>query len=312
MEEYNEIDLKDFRDFENLEFYAKQIVEGFITGLHKSPFHGFSVEFLEHRIYNPGESTKNIDWKLYGRTDRLYTKRYEEETNLRCHFLLDTSGSMFYPEERASSVEEPNKILFSGIAILALMNLLRGQRDAVGLSTFGNFNLQTETRSTYRHHRAINTELLKVLKSYNRSQKAKVSLVDHLHLIAQNLNKRSLIIVFSDFFEMINKPEAFFDALQHLKYNKHEIVLFWTTDKSTELDFNFDARPYRFVDIESGESLKLNPSDLKLDYQKQSVAFQKELEMRCMQYKIDLLQVDVSEGYNRVLQSYLIKRQKMR
>ncbi|MDZ7847020.1 MAG: DUF58 domain-containing protein [Owenweeksia sp.] len=171
MADQEKIDLQQFREFENLEFFARQVVEGFITGMHKSPFHGFSVEFSEHRIYNPGESTKNIDWKLYGRTDRLYTKRYEEETNLRCRIVMDTSGSMFYPKERMLEVENPNKILFSIISSLALMNLFKKQRDAVGLSLFGNYQVQTEARSTFQHHKAINTEFWKVLnQEMNRVQ----------------------------------------------------------------------------------------------------------------------------------------------
>lgn len=312
MADFKEIDLQHFRDFEGLEFFARQVVEGFITGLHKSPFHGFSVEFAEHRIYNPGESTRNIDWKLYGRTDRLYTKRYEEETNLRCHILLDASGSMFYPDHNLGDVESPNKILFSSIATLALMNLFRKQRDAVGLSMFGAYDTHTETRSTYRHHRAINTELFKMLSGYERQQEEQVSMVEQLHLVAQKVHKRSLIVIFSDLFEMINKRDELFDALQHLKYNKHELIIFWTTDKRTELDFSFEARPYKFVDLETGQSLKLNPTKVAEKYREQSKAFKEELSTKCLQYKIDLVETDVSEGYHQVLQSYLIKRQRMR
>lgn len=306
------LDLQHYRDFENLEFFARQVVEGFITGLHKSPFHGFSVEFSEHRIYNPGESTKNIDWKLYGRTDRLYTKRYEEETNLRCRIIIDSSGSMFYPENRIGDVGNPNKFLFSSIASLALINLLKRQRDAVGLSMFGDIEVHTEARSTYQHHKMISTEMYKALAGYKRNDSAKQGMAKMLHQVAQKVHKRSLIILFSDLFEMMNDEEAIFDALQHLKYNKHELVLFWTTDKRTEVDFDFGEKPYRFVDMESGETLKLNPSEVKQKYLEEMEAFKEHLQLKCLQYQIDMVEVDVSQGYHAVLQAYLLKRKRMR
>lgn len=306
------LDLQHYRDFENLEFFARQVVEGFITGLHKSPFHGFSVEFSEHRIYNPGESTRNIDWKLYGRTDRLYTKRYEEETNLRCRIIIDGSGSMFYPENRMGDVENPNKFLFSSIASLALINLLKRQRDAVGLSMFGDVEVHTEARSTYQHHKMITTEMYKALNGYNRGSGAKLGMAKTLHQVAQKVHKRSLIILFSDLFEMMEDEETIFDALQHLKYNKHELVLFWTTDKRTEVDFDFGEKPYRFVDMESGDVLKLNPSEVKQKYLEEMKSFKERLELKCLQYQIDMVEVDVAKGYHAVLQAYLLKRKRMR
>ena len=305
------LDLQHYRDFETLEFFARQVVEGFITGLHKSPFHGFSVEFSEHRIYNPGESTKNIDWKLYGRTDRLYTKRYEEETNLRCRLILDASPSMFYPEDRMGNVEKPNKFLFSSIASLALINLLKKQRDAVGLSLFGNHELHTEAKSTFQHHKMISTEMYKVLAGYDRKQEQAQGLVQSLHHVAQKVHKRSLIILFSDLFDMMEEEEAILDALQHLKYNKHELVIFWTTDENTELNFDFGDKPYRFIDMESGDVLKLNPGDVRSEYLKEMKEFKDRLKLKCLQYKIDLVEVDVSKGYHAVLQAYLLKRKRM-
>ncbi len=308
----NTLDIQNFRDFESLELFARQVVEGFITGMHKSPFHGFSVEFSEHRIYNPGESTKNIDWKLYGRTDRLYTKRYEEETNLRARLVIDTSGSMFYPEGRMMDVQNPNKLLFSTVASLALMNLLKKQRDAVGLSLFGNHDTHTAARSTFQHHKLINTELFKVLSEYQRQAETKKPLAKALHEIAQKIHKRSLVILFSDLFEMQENEAEIFDALQHLKYNKHELVLFWTTDQSTEVDFGFSERPHRFVDMETGKVLKLNPNEIRDDYQREMEDFKKRLRVKCLQYKIDLVEADVARGYHPVLQGYLLKRKRMK
>lgn len=306
------LDLQHYRDFENIEFFARQVVEGFITGLHKSPFHGFSVEFSEHRIYNPGESTRNIDWKLYGRTDRLYTKRYEEETNLRCRLILDASGSMFYPEKGLNDVEHPNKFLFSSVAALALINLLKRQRDAVGLSMFGQAEVHTEARSTYQHHKLITTELFRALSAYQRNTTSQSDMVKTLHEVARKIHRRSLVILFTDLFDMMDREEELFDALKHLKYNKHELILFWTTDKATEIDFNFSEKPYRFVDMESGESLKLNPGEIRQEYLSQMQQFSERLRIKCLQYKIDLVEVDVEKGYHTVLQSYLLKRKKMR
>lgn len=308
----NEIDQQHFRDFESLEFFARQVVEGFITGMHQSPFHGFSVEFSEHRIYNPGESTRNIDWKLYGRTDRLYVKRYEEETNLRCRLVLDTSGSMYYPTGRQWNVEEPNKILFSVIASLALMNLFKKQRDAVGLSLFGQREVHTDARSTFRHHRAINTEFIGALEHKSRPLGAdEKSMAESLHYIARQIHQRSLVILFSDLFEMLEQEEALFDALQHLKFQKHEMIIFWTTDRQTELDFSFADKPYRFEDLETGARVKLNPSRVREAYHQKMSAFAERLRLKCLQYRIELVEADVSEGYNRILQNYLLKRKRM-
>lgn len=307
------LDLQHYRAFESLEFFARQVVEGFITGMHKSPFHGFSVEFSEHRSYNPGDSIRNIDWKLYGRTDRLYVKRYEEETNLRCRIIIDTSGSMFYPEESLWDVEHPNKFLFSCISSLSLMNLFKKQRDAVGLSFFGTRELHTEAKSTFQHHKIINTEFYKILNGYKRAEEVRTTMAESLHLIAQKIHKRSLIILFSDLFEMEDpqNEEEIFNAIQHLKYNKHEVIIFWTTDHKTELDFDFAERPYRFVDMESGQTVKLNPTEVKNRYVKGMEEFRKHLATKCNQYHIDLVEADVSKGYYPVLQAYLLKRKRM-
>ena len=142
--------------YKSLDFFARQVVEGFITGLHKSPFHGFSVEFAEHRLYNSGESTKNIDWKLYGRTDKLFVKRFEEETNLRCQVLIDQSSSMYFPIERHGQFQSPNKLTFSVYASALIMELLMRQRDAFGLTLFSDkIDLQTEVRSNVMHQRYV-------------------------------------------------------------------------------------------------------------------------------------------------------------
>ena len=289
----------------NLELLAKQVVEGFITGLHKSPFHGFSVEFAEHRIYNSGESVKNIDWKLFARSDKLFTKRYEEETNLRCQILVDISSSMFYPEKGW------NKIKFAALAAASIMNLLRKQRDAVGLTFFSDtIDFSSDMKSADSHRRMLISELEKQL--VNPTLKKSSNIIPVLHEVAEKLHKRSLIIIFSDMMESHGSQDELFSALQHLKFNKHEVVLFHTLDRSLEVEFNFENRPYIFEDIESGEKLKLFPSEVKEHYEKETANFINELTNRCRQYKIDFSPADVELSIDQILLPFLVKRQKMR
>lgn len=294
------------RKFSKLELLARQVVEGFITGLHRSPFHGFSVEFAEHRQYNTGESTRHIDWKLYGRTEKMFVKRYEEETNLRCHIVIDTSSSMRHPEAK-EGVE--NKLSFSIHAAAAIMQLMKRQRDAVGLSLFSDdLDLLTDTKSSQTHHRylyAVMEQLLEDEKESHQTDAAKA-----LHKLAEGVHKRSLVIIFSDMFDTHGEEEIY-QALQHIKHNKNEVLLFHVTDKKSELDFDFENRPYEFVDRETGEKVKLNPSGVKEAYLEKVASFEKELKLRCAQLQIDLVEADVSQGFDKVLLDYLVKRKKL-
>ena len=295
-----------------MELFAKQVVEGFITGMHKSPYHGFSVEFAEHRLYNTGESTKHIDWKLFGRTDKLFVKRYEEETNLRCQLVIDVSSSMYYPNFENPSLEKPNKLLFAIYSSAVMMNLLKRQRDAVGLSIFADkLDVHTPNRTTQRHHRLLYHELDSLLKVDAIKNTKQTESNAALHQVSELLHKRSLVIIFTDFINSNASLEKQFEAYKHLKYNKHEVVLFYLTEPETELDLNFDNKPYKFIDVESGEELKLNPNQYKEQYQKQAKNYLKELRLKCLQYRIDLIQVDINKGFDIVLNSYLLKRQKM-
>ncbi|MFL5730332.1 MAG: DUF58 domain-containing protein [Cytophagaceae bacterium] len=299
------IDAGQIRQYGNIEFLAKQMVEGFITGLHKSPYHGFSVEFAEHRLYNTGESTRHIDWKVYAKTDRLYTKRYEEETNLRCQILIDTSSSMYYPEK------DYGKITFSIMAAASLAYMLQNQRDAVGISTFSEtVELQTPIKSTASHIHSVFLQLEKLLQTAPKEKKSAVASM--IHQIADKINKRSLVIIFSDMFENIQDSDAIFSALQHLKHNRHEVLLFHVVDGKTEMDFDFEERPYEFTDIESGEKIKIQPSEVKEHYKSSINAFFNELKLKCGQYKIDFIVADINKSYDQILLPYLIKRTKMR
>lgn len=308
----NTIDINRLQEFASLELIAKQVVEGFITGLHKSPFHGFSVEFAEHRLYNTGESIKHVDWKLYGRTDRLYVKRYEEETNLRCQIVIDNSSSMYFPLVDNPGLDNPNKIVFSIYAAAALMNLLRKQRDAVGLSLFSDTVEQhTAARSTSTHSKFLYTELERLLRPAAGSQPKKTMAAEALHQISENIHKRSLVIIFSDMFESIAHNEELFAALQHLRHNKHEVVLFHVTDYQKEIAFDYDNRPYKFIDMEDGREIKIHPHEVRDQYVKSVGKFKKELELRCGQYQIDFIAADIRKGFRQILMPYLLKRVKM-
>lgn len=299
----------DLKQLENLELLAKQVVEGFIIGLHKSPFHGFSVEFAEHRLYNPGESTKQIDWNVYARTDKLFVKKFEEETNLRCQIVIDTSSSMYFPKERADN--ELNKLQFSAIAGASLMNLLKKQRDAFGLSLFDDeVKIHTKAKSSTTHYRLLLTYLEKLIN--DEVDNKSTSVVDTLHRIADNIHKRSLVVIFSDMLDKGSDSDAMFSALQHLKYNKHEVILFHVVDKKYEIDFEFQNRPHEFIDMETGESVKLQSNQVREFYNEKVSAFKEELKMKCLQYRIDFIETDIRKGYVPILQSYLVKRKKMR
>ena len=291
---------------DNLELLARQVVEGFILGLHKSPFHGFSVEFAEHRLYNQGDPLRHIDWRVFGRTDKLFVKRFEEETNLRCCLVLDTSSSMQFPKD----IKKINKLQFSCVAAASLLQLLKRQLDAGSLVLFDDkVNYLSECRSSPSHYRMLINELQRTL---NISTENKVTnAAGALHLVAEQMHKRSLIIVFSDMMDDADNVEDVFAALQHLRYNKHEVILFHVMDGAMEMDFEFENRPYEFVDMESGERIKLQPQQIKEQYISKMRHFQEMVENRCHQYQIDRVAVNLSKPVEEVLHAFLIKRNKL-
>lgn len=300
-----QVDLLKVREYGNVEFLARQLVEGFITGLHKSPFHGFSVEFAEHRLYNTGESTRYIDWKVFAKTERLFVKRFEEETNLRCHLLLDTSSTMYYPEPGYG------KITFSILAAACIAYLLQRQKDAVSLTTFAEgIDLQTQTKSTPSHVHKIFQQLNALLQQ--PAPLRKTSAAEVIHQLAEKINKRSLVVIFSDMFENVSEVDHLFSALQHLRHNLHEVLIFHVTDKKTEEDFAFDERPYEFIDLETGEKVKVQPNQVRDSYQQAVKNFYQELKLRCGQYRIDFIEADIAKGFDQILTSYLVKRTKMK
>lgn len=296
----------------NIEIFARNVVEGFITGKHKSPYHGFSVEFAEHRLYNTGESTKHIDWKLFARTNKLFNKRFEEETNLRCQIVIDSSSSMYYPIRKKINLNTPNKLLFSIYASAVLVNLLKRQRDAVGLSIFTDtLEVHTPNKTTQRHSRVLFKELDKLLLKNHIQAPQSTNSNSVLHKISELLKKRSLVILFTDFIDPKKSIDEQFEAYKHLKYNKHEIILFYLFESTTEQDLDFKHRAYKFIDLESHEEIKINPRDIQKSYQKQSKNFINKLKLKCIQYKIDLVEVDINKGFDNIIDTYLLKRQKM-
>ncbi len=271
-------------EFKHLELLAHQVVEGFISGMHKSPFHGFSAEFAEHKIYNSGESTKNIDWKLFAKTDRLYSKRYEEETNLRCHIIIDNSSSMHYPKLNSNELFFKNKIGFSVLASAVLMNLLKKQRDAVGLSVYSDtYEYYSPEKGSDRHHRMLLNKLEELLESPKISKSTDT--ITFLHQIAEKIHRRSMIILFTDMFQNGEK-EKLFNALQHLKHNKHRVVIFHVYDSKSELHFNYDNSPRKFIDLETNMEINVFADNIQEEYEKKVKEYFQEIALTCAQNKI--------------------------
>ncbi len=296
--------------FQHLELLANQVVEGFISGMHKSPFHGFSAEFAEHKLYNSGESTKHIDWKLFAKTDRLFTKRYEEETNLRCHLIIDNSSSMHYPKLNSNEPFYESKIGFSVLASAVIMNLLKKQRDAVGLSIYANnYEFYSPEKGSDRHHRMLLNQLENLLE--NPKEAKPTDTITFLHQIAEKVHRRSMIVLFTDMFQP-ETEEALFNALQHLKHNKHKVVVFHVVDEKRELKFDFDNAPRKFIDVESGEVINLYAQNVKQEYENRVNEYFKKIAQTCLQNKIKYVWVNAGASFEKIINTYLVEKQKFR
>lgn len=294
-------------EFGNLELLAKQVVEGFITGMHKSPLHGFSVEFAEHRIYNQGESTRHIDWKLFGRTDRLYTKKYEEETNLRCQMVIDCSPSMYFPADRRE-----NKLTFAIYAAVSLMELLKRQRDAFGISLFHDaLKLHTVAKSSPLHQRYVYAELEKFFGEYSPTKNSDTFISQALNEVAQRIPKRGMVMVFTDLWSSSEDDVDFMNALSHLKHQRHEVVIFHLYSRVIEHDFSLENRPYLLVDMETGEEMRMLPNEFKSQYIERYEKGLNALKLKCGDLAVDFVPLAIEDGYTEVLMRYLLKRQSM-
>ena len=279
----------------NLELRAKLVVEGFITGLHKSPFHGFSVEFSQHRPYNPGDSLRFIDWKVLGRTDRYYIKQYEEETNLKAHILLDVSNSMNYSSQEISKLQY-GKYLCSALTYLMLM-----QRDAVGMALFDSkIRKLLPPRSATSYLQPI----LQELDHIESGDDTRISEV--LHVMAERIKRRGLIILISD---LLDDPEEVLSGLRHFRHNRHEVLVFHLLDPQ-EVNFDFKG-DVLFEDLESKEKIRTFPWYIKNEYRQKVKEFINHYKSVCRENKIDyqLLLTDLS--LDKALTEYLIKRNKL-
>lgn len=291
-----------------LELRARKIVEGFISGLHKSPHHGFSVEFAEHRPYNPGDEIKHIDWKVYAKTERLYVKKYEEETNLRCYVLLDTSSSMYY--KYFSPWSKLRYAIHFGSSLMYLMNR---QRDACGLITFGEeINQFIPAKSSYSHLRRLFSEFEKLLEQEKKQdQQRKTATSKVLHEVADRLNHRSLVIVLTDLFENVEEHDQLISALKHLRHRKHEVLLFNVLEEKSERELDFPDRRLRMQDMETGSQMEVLPAQIREDYQKKVEELTHKFKMACSEFQIDFEQLDTQSDFDLALMAYLNKRKRL-
>ena len=289
----------------SMELRARLIVEGFITGMHRSPYHGFSVEFAEHRPYNPGDELRHVDWKVYAKTDRFYIKQYEEETNLRQHIVLDTSPSMHYQGEGPVS-----KLEYGSYLAAALHNLMLKQRDATGLLAFD------ESVHTVRRPKATPgylRQLLVTLDQLNDRETSgrRTSAASALSEVAERIGRRSLVIVITDLFENIAHHDDLLRALRHLRHRQHEVIVFHVLEGQTERQFRFPDRPMLFRDVETGEEVSLQPAQLREHYAEAVEHFTDDFRRRCLEHDIDFAELDTNEPYATALMKYLNKRRRL-
>lgn len=274
---------------------AKQIVEGFMIGLHKSPYHGFSVEFSEHRAYNPGDSANLIDWKLYARSNRYYVKRYEEETNLRCKIIVDQSASMQYGKNSNTKIE------YAKLLAASLSYLMINQQDAVGIASYSeNLAINIEPKASKSYLKIILDKLFS-LKADGKTQTAKA-----LNVIAERINKRGLVIIISDF---LDNAEEIINGLKHFKHKKQEIIVFNIADEH-ERDFNFKGFT-EFIDSETNEKIQVQPWQIKKEYLKNIEEHQNYLKQKCYENKIEYNKIYTDTPFEEALLSYLSKRKKL-
>lgn len=291
-----------------MEMKARLIVEGFITGLHQSPYHGFSVEFAEHRPYNPGESLRNIDWRVFGKTDRLYTKRYEEETNLRCYIALDVSDSMRYPQRHPNRLP---KLEYGAYLAAALGWLMVQQRDAVGLTLFDDaIRYSTPAKAKTSWLLPLFAELEKTVANTevftHRTATASV-----LHQLGHQIGRRGLVVLITDLFSPEQPIEELFPALQRLRHANHEVIVFQLLDHETEALFEFGNIPLVLKDLETGEELKVQPEHIRQAYQTQMQAYVRTIKRRLQELNIDFFEIDIAKPYTKALTDYLIKRHRL-
>ena len=274
---------------------ARLVVEGYIIGHHRSPYHGFSVEFAEHRSYGPGDEIKHIDWKLFGKTDRLYVKRYEEETNLRAHIILDTSKSMLY------SSAEVSKLSYANSLAASLSYLMINQQDAVGIAKFSD-KIDTFIPPKARpSHLNLILSQLDDRDSGNDTQVGKV-----LHELADRIKKRGMVILISD---LLDKPENIMKGLKHFRHQNQEVIVFHIQDRK-ESEFDFNTRT-KFFDMETGEEIVTEPWHIRSNYNELISKLESNYKSNCRENLIDYVPLFTDQSLDIGITEYLIKRSKL-
>ncbi len=292
-----------------LEIKARQIVEGFISGLHKSPFFGFSVEFAEHRPYNPGDDLKHLDWKVYGKSERYFVKQYEEETNLRCYMLLDVSSSMQF-----RYFADWSKLRYAAHLGAAIAYMLHRQRDGCGLVPFDReLGEILPAKSSYAHLMHLYREIDQILELYDVESptKRQTASADAIHQLAERINKRSLVVVLTDLFENVQKQDELISALKHLRHRKHEVILFHLLEKKSERELDFPDDRFVFHDLETGGEMDVIPSQIRGDYQKKMAEYTKSFRIACSEAHISYEEVDTRDPFDYALLAFLNKRKRL-
>lgn len=292
---------------ESFELRARSVVEGFITGLHKSPYHGFSVEFAEHRAYNPGDPLRHVDWKVYGRSGRLVTKRYEEETNLRHYVVLDTSASMRYAGQAGIS-----KLAYGATLAGALHVLMARQRDATGLVAFDRgIHTLLRPKGTRSHVQALLARLAALADGDDPGDPSDTLAAASLHEVADRIQRRALVIVISDLFDTDADRDETVRALRHLRHRGHEVVVFHVLDAATEQRFDLGDRPVRVKDLETGTERTLQPAQIRAGYREAAAAFVDGFRQSCREASVDYELIDTARPYADALRAYLNKRRRL-
>src|SRR5512138_3387359 len=278
-----------------LDLTARLVVEGFLTGLHRSPYHGFSVEFAEHRQYMPGDPLRHLDWRVLAKSDRKYIKQYEEETNLRAMLLVDTSASMGYGSHGITKLDYARQLA------AALAYLMLRQNDAVGMFAFATGRAELiPPRSTMGHARPLLLLLEKLTPG------GATDFASSLHSLAERMTRRGLVVILSD---LLDDPERIAQAIHHFRHRKHEVLVFHILDPM-EVSFDFQ-REAVYVDLESGERVTTRPRELRTDYRQRVSAWRETLRQACIEKRADYVPLTTDQPYDRALLEYLSKRARL-
>lgn len=292
-----------------LDLKARTIVEGFISGLHRSPFYGFSVEFAEHRPYNQGDDFKHVDWKAYAKTERFYVKRYEAETNLRAHVVLDISSSMYFKH-----FADWSKLRYAIHFAASLIYMMHRQRDACGLVLFDDEIRQfLPAKSSYSHVRMLYRELEKQLEEEKQkaTERRSSASANALHELAESLKRRSLVIILTDLFENVESHDKLISSIRHLRHQRHEVLLFNILEHKSERELDFPDGKFLFEDMESGSELEVIPAQIREDYKAKVKEYTQHFNIACNEVRADFEEIDTQSPFDLALLAYLNKRKKL-